>query len=155
MSLLAVSTVWVLQAMQIMHPTSHPYTREDVACAIAQASQEHPLFPGAMGPFRTAALLVGLAWHESNFRAKVVGDSGRSFGAFQIRPETAGVSPHELLEPKNAARVAVGLLERSMHESESAPLDLQLAVYASGRVDRGHRESKAIVALAKRVVSYD
>ena len=77
---------WVLSLMLALEPHS-PYaaTFSATATAIAHVvASEQPLFDGADGRVRTAALLVSLGWFESRFDQHAVGDHGGAHGLFQV-----------------------------------------------------------------------
>lgn len=125
---------------------------ERTAVAIARASSARPLFAGADGAERTAALVVSVAWFESRFQPDAEGDrpclerdargecsrrgEPQSFCALQVgRSNLAwlGVTRERLLEDVDAC-VDVGL--RMMHLSfrvcRAEPLEHRLAHYAAG-----------------------
>src|SRR5208337_1039991 len=63
------------------------------AAAIANAAVNEPLGArnGKPDEGLTVAVLVVMAWNESRFDPKAVGDGGGSLGMFQVSPGTAGI----------------------------------------------------------------
>lgn len=95
------------------------------------------------GQRRAAAVLLGIAWHESGFakdvdlgpcapaRVKKGGcDGGRARSLWQIQGWTGEGR-------QDAARVALGLARRSMTACRHLPRNGQLSVYASGTCQSG------------------
>lgn len=129
----------------------------ETAAAIARAADTTPLFDGEHGKEETAALLVGVAFHESHFVRDAVGDHGRSFGLFQSQPPTAGVSRDNLLDPNEAATAALQLLQQSMRVCRSRPLEDRLAWYAGGGGScpegrEAAEDSRAFFRIARRAM---
>jgi Transglycosylase SLT domain len=143
-------TGWVLSLLLFLQPDA-PWraSYEETAHAIATAAAEsEPLFPGPDGRARTAALLVAVAYHESRFDPKAVGDGGRSFGLFQH--QRGGASN---FTPAIAAPRALASLRASRQACRARPEGEQLAAYASGRCDRGLSASRARMALGRALVA--
>ncbi|HEU4407112.1 MAG TPA: transglycosylase SLT domain-containing protein [Polyangiaceae bacterium] len=141
---------WVLSLLFVLQPdapwrASYPAP----ARAIAEAAERsEPLFPGPDGRARTAALLVAVAYHESRFDPKAVGDGGRSFGLFQL--QRGGASN---FTPAVAARRSLAFLRSSMNSCRDRAEDERLAAYASGRCDRGLEASRARMRLGRALVA--
>ncbi len=76
--------------------------------------------------------LLAVAWHESRFNAREVGDGGASLGLFQIQPPTARAPAEELFEPKTAAKHAIRLLKMSRKICSGLPRNQRFAWYAAG-----------------------
>jgi hypothetical protein len=114
---------FVLALVTALHPqASRVGDAGAVSRAIAQVvSSEDPL-PN-MTRERTAALLVVMAWHESRFQMRVVGDHGRAFCAMQIHD-----APWLANSPVACIRAAMKHLRASMIACPDAPL----AAYAGG-----------------------
>ncbi|HEU4412509.1 MAG TPA: transglycosylase SLT domain-containing protein [Polyangiaceae bacterium] len=100
------------------------------------------------GRARADALLVAVAYHESRFDPKAVGDGGRSFGLFQL--QRGGASN---FSPELAARRSLALLRSSMNSCRDHPEDERLAAYASCRCDRGLEASRARMRLGRALVA--
>ena len=130
---------WILSLMIALQPQA-PWrdSYEETARAIATVVEEEPaFFKGPDGRHRTAALLVSLAWAESRFDPKAVGDHGRSMGLYQIfhanLPTKEGFAKADILgNPLNATRVAHRMIRESMNVCASRPVEDRLAWYASG-----------------------
>ncbi|HEU4411694.1 MAG TPA: transglycosylase SLT domain-containing protein [Polyangiaceae bacterium] len=141
---------WVLSLLLLLQPeapwrASYPAT----ARAIAEAAERsEPLFPGSDGRTHTAALLVAVAYHESRFDPKAVGDKGRSFGLFQL--QRGGASN---FTPAVAARRSLAFLRSSRNACRDRPEDERLAAYVSGRCDRGLEASRARMRLGRSLVA--
>lgn len=146
-----VDVDWVLALMLRAEPAaaSSPWrsTYKKTAAAFARAATARPLFSGADGADRTAALLVSVAWFESRFQQNAEGDheivNGKkdlskpnSFCAMQIGKSNfagLGVTAEALLSDIDLC-VDTGL--RLMHVSfgvcRAAPLEHRLDHYATG-----------------------
>lgn len=157
----AVAPNWVLSVMNKLQPSA-PWIMSygETAEAIAQAANADPLFNEADGPKRTAAVLIALAFHESHFQPNVIGDSGHSFGLFQIQPPTARVDASLLLLPRNAAFIAIDLIRQSFKVCERESFEHKLAWYAAGPhgcdpqkdKQRGNHASALRMGLAKQLM---
>lgn len=132
--------------------STYDATAEGMAHVI-QDPAERPLYEGADGRERTAALLVSLAWFESTFKPGAVGDCGadgekprackpgelgRSHGLFQV--QGAG----DLTDTRAATRAALVLLRQSFKACKKRPPSEWLGWYAAGGndCDRGLSESR-------------
>jgi hypothetical protein len=145
--------MWVLSLMINLQPLA-PWRESypDTATAIARASSTFPVFEGAYGAKRTAALLVSLAWFESRFDPQAKGDHGASLGLFQINGSHA--KSIELLEPAWAPYHALSLIKRSFEVCHAQPVDDRLSWYAAGGVgcsEAGAIKSRHRMALARRL----
>lgn len=130
-----VSQTAVLAMLRLLAPSSaYGYAFPEVAAAISTAANHDPLFPHRKdGCELTAAILVGLAWHESRFHPNAVGDRGKSFGLYQIQPPTANVDGKLLLIPRNASYVAIDLIRTSFQRCDGRPWDERLTWYAASQ----------------------
>jgi soluble lytic murein transglycosylase-like protein len=151
---------WVLAAMVSLE-ASPPWagTYAETAEAIADVALEAPLFDGEAGPLRTAALLTSLAWFESRFDPRAVGDHGRSVCLLQVHASNhaaLGVTRDELLDdPRTCLRAGVKMIRQSFAVCARRPLLERLSHYAAGGAgcERGRRESRHRVGLAIRLVT--
>jgi hypothetical protein len=151
---------WILSLMIALQPKA-PWrdTYEDTAKAIASVvGEEAALFSGTDGKEKSAALLVALAWAESRFDQKAVGDQGHSVGLYQIfhtnLPTQEGFARKDILgNPINATKVAHRMLKQSMQICGKRPVEERLGWYASGdgACSRGLSESRFRVGLAFKV----
>jgi len=136
--------LWVLSLMTQLQPSA-PWsdTYPATAAAIAEASQEQPVFAGQKGPHRTAALLVSLSWFESNFNARAMGDCDkgkprsastcRSFGLFQVARGNGLVPVEVAMEDANiATREALRMIRLSQTVCRGRPAEDLLGWYAAG-----------------------
>lgn len=139
----------VLAAMLALAP-GRDHT--ELAGAVARVVEsERPLFAGADGQRRTAALLVAVAFRESSLRNDAVGDGGRSVCAMQIYG-----GPRALLtDPEACVRRGLALLRDSMRWCPTAPV----AIYAAGpngcaseTARRISRDRMALAAWLERTV---
>jgi hypothetical protein len=117
----------------------------DLAWAIAEVSStEDPLFKDDR--VRTAALLTAVAFRESAFDPKAVGDSGHSVCAFQVYD-----GPPLLLEsPLACTAHAYRMLRESIHIDRLHPI----AFYARGprsETEEAQRISGDRMAIAERL----
>ena len=112
---------------------------------------DRPLFENDPDRRRTAALLVAVAFRESSFHAKAVGDHGQSFCAFQIHRSSGG-TPALLKDVDACVRSGLALLRTSLRVCPTHPV----AWYASGPVgcsnDRAQRISRDRMNLAMYLV---
>jgi hypothetical protein len=151
---------WILSLMIALQPQA-PWreTYEDTAKAIATVVNEEPaLFAGKDGKEKSAALLVALAWAESRFNQKAVGDHGHSMGLYQIfhtnLPTPEGFGKNDILgNALNATKVAHRMLKQSMAVCGRKPVEERLGWYASGDAacSKGLSESRFRVGLAFKV----
>jgi hypothetical protein len=107
--------------MKVLY-SMEPYSPHhgEVSEAIAQAANQDPLFPSREdGCFRTAAILVAIAWLGSRFQPTLVGDGGKSFGLYQIQPPSANalgrpITTNMLTNVRDASFVTIDLVRQSM-----------------------------------------
>ena len=97
---------------------------------------------------REQVVLVRLAWFEGSFSravasCQVKGDHGSSLGIFQVQPRTAEDRADACGTLNAQVRVALRFIRRSVEVCSANTPETQLALYCSGRCDRGHREAKA------------
>lgn len=115
---------------------------DDIA-AVALDPTEDPVFDGPDGRAKTAVLLASIAAAESFLRAdvdacKVRGDGGKSTTVFQLQNAPKAVCQHR----EEAVRVALARVRQSFAACKGAPLEERLALYTSGRCDRGQRAAR-------------
>ena len=132
-------------------------------------SEIQPLFGGPKARAHTAALVLGVAFHESGFAkdvdvgpcyvGKVRGitrcDGGRSACLMQIlldhRKTPEGWSQADLFADRTKCfRAGLGQLRKSMTACSSLPADYQLSAYATGVCGRGFAVSKQLVAIGNQ-----
>jgi Transglycosylase SLT domain len=150
---------WILSLMVALQPNapwkeSYERTAQSVADVVAA---EEPLFSGPQGREKGAAILVALAWAESRFDPKAVGDQGRSVGLYQIfgpnLPTPEGFGRKDILgNPLNATKVALRMIRASMAVCAKFPLLERLGWYAAGDCQRGAGASRFRVGLAMKVM---
>lgn len=132
-----ITAAWVLKMMIAIQPVA-PWrdTYERTADAIAEASNDTPLFDGDDGPARTGSLLVAIAEYESSFNPRAIGDKKRSYCLGQIHNSNhaaLGVTADALLDDvKLCVRTMVRMARTSMRICASHPLVERLSQYASG-----------------------
>ncbi len=131
---------------------------------------EHPLFSGAHGRSRTAALLLSLAFMEGGFARDVDKgpcyrgrdgkfarcDGGRSACLLQIQigqgATQEGWFQGDLFgDRKKCFRAGLRIVRRSFKACHGRGPDALLNVYASGTCSRGEKEGKARLELARRL----
>jgi len=167
---------WVLALMlRAEHaPERSPYrpTYEETAAAIAKAASALPLFSGPKGAEKTAAFLVSVAWHESNFRQDAEGDheklpdgkKGRprsfcamqihesNFAAFGVTREAITLGSSEQSAISRCIEVGLRLLHVSFAVCREKPIEGRLDHYATGgsgcrkplKDEGAHRVRKAL-----------
>lgn len=85
-------------------------------------------------------ILVGVAWRESRFRARAIGDQGRSCGAFQIRTDIPGrPSCRQAMDVPRAAEWAARYLA---HLRETCDAENWIAAYNAGCRRRFHPKAQ-------------
>lgn len=122
---------------------------------IAAEDSDHPAVQR-----RAAALLVGIAWHESGFaldvdvgpcasaRLQVGGcDSGRAKGLWQIQG-------YDVPTRRDGARLALRLARRSLSACRKLPVPERLAAYAGGTCESlgGRKRSCELWAVVRRLL---
>lgn len=130
---------------------------------VAYDPAESPLFGGADGRSRTAAVMLSVAFHESGFRRDVSlgvgsrarGDHGRSCTAWQFNigsgKNISGHTCDELLaDPEQAARDALRVLRVSMKSCAGLPVEERLSMYTAGRCEPGQIASRSRFRMAVR-----
>lgn len=129
-----------------------------VAAAIAEASEEAPLWDGADGARRTALLLGGIAVHESSLdervrRCNVLGDAGRARGTYQLlgRWALGGADPDEVCaDDRMQARLALRVL--SIHRARGVSSEPGLLrAYATGSASRTTKAGRELFETLKAV----
>jgi hypothetical protein len=144
-------TAWLVALLLATLPVertrlSEERYREVAADVDAVVRDAAPLFGGSHGRERTAALLLAVAYMESGLRDDNVRGKAGECGLWQTMP-VAGRCPETR---RDAAALALDMMRRSFTACRASPIDDRLAVYASGRCDRGLTESRARMQLARR-----
>lgn len=131
---------------------------DDIARDVALTVQEDGGGHGAQR--RAAALLVGIAWHESGFardvdlgpcdpaRVRAGGcDSGRAKGLWQIQA-------YEVPTRKDGARLALRLARRSLTACRALSVPERLAAYAGGTCESlgGRARSRELWGVVRRLL---
>jgi hypothetical protein len=140
---------FVLAAMTQLAPGRD---HSELGSAIARAvDADRPLFEHDAERRRTAALLVAVAFRESTFHAKAVGDHGQSFCAFQIHRSSGG-TPALLEDVDACVRSGLTLLRTSLRVCPSSPIAWYAAGPAGCKNDRAQRISRDRMNLAAYLV---
>jgi hypothetical protein len=128
---------------------------EDISAVVLEDSARAPV------QRRAAALLVGIAWHESGFakdvdlgpcapdRVKKGGcDSGRAKGLWQIQA-------YDVPTRRDGARLALRLARRSLTACRELPVSARLAAYAGGTCAStgGQVRSRELWSVVQRLAS--
>ncbi len=150
---------WILSLMLLLQPakaTPWADTYEATAHAIADASVQSPLFTGAHGAERTAALLVATGFFESRFRPDAIGDHGRSLCMLQVGEsnlKALGVTREAMLtDLPTCLRAGLTMMKGSFSVCRGRPIEEWLGHYtAGGQGCRGLVESRHRVGLALRL----
>lgn len=136
---------------------------------VASDPDEKPVFGGAAGRSRTAALLAAIAWHESGFARDVdIGpcyrgrandgarcDHGRASCIMQIHVQPDGKTLEgwtkaELFADRTkCVRAGLHLVQKSFASCKGNPKH-RLAAFASGRCSAGQSGSEMLLALGER-----
>lgn len=133
-----------MQAMLSLSSAA-PY---ELAEAISEAAEQRPILDD--DGRRTAALLVSVAWHESQFSNMRVGDSGHSCSAFQIWSSSSQCRALQA-DVALAARTARDMLAASMHSCRRLPVAERLSEFTTGKCIT-NRESRVRWRTAMRLV---
>ncbi len=93
-------------------------------------------------------VLARLAWFESGFRravarCEVKGDRGKSHGVFQVQPMSPADAKEACGDLPTQAALALRYVHRSAEMCPKAEGAWKLALYVSGRCDRGYAAAKA------------
>ena len=93
-------------------------------------------------------VLARIAWFESGYRRNVArceikGDNGRSLGTFQVQPMTPADRAAACGALDRQVDVALRYVRRSAEVCPQNVGAMKLALYVSGRCDRGVREARA------------
>ncbi len=132
-----VTASWVLALMMAAQST-HPYrsTYERTAEAIARAAVATPLFTGAHGAERTAALLVSVGKYESAFDPTAIGDHGQSHCLLQVGQSNFGFLSVTRAEIHQSIEVCIDsgirMMQASFRACRGRPVEERLAHYAEG-----------------------
>jgi hypothetical protein len=117
--------VWVLAMMHALAPARSPESLSPLARVIAQVATDEPaLFRDDDTRVRTTSLLVAVAYRESGFDNRAVGDHGRSVCAMQILDGDKSL----LEDPAACIRRALKMLRTSISVCREHPI----AWYAEG-----------------------
>jgi len=113
-------------------------TYENTALVIGRQATNHPLFTGEDAAKKTAALLVSLAWFESRFDPKAIGDHGKAFGLYQQQGKG------KIEDAETATKIAIEQIKFSFKVCRENEVIERLGWYAAGgpNCDYGLRESR-------------
>ena len=177
---------WVVSALEFISPserqanlTTYPEAQEtaeerreryqqiaETIVDVVWDEDEEPLFPGRLGRFRTAALVVAVANYESGLRRDVLScagahsrGSGVDSGALQVRlPRGAftaeGWTAEEVCgDLGKQFRSGLHLMQRSFRACSKEAADHRLSAFTSGRCDSviGGATSKPRMASGRRL----
>lgn len=165
-------TAWVVAAMLVAWSLTSPIigiAPRDIAKAIAQASDEKPLYQGDEGSRQTSALMTAISRYESGHRqipgdckdkppgwpgcGKDASSQPTSFCFMQVHfadgvEKVEGYTPEELLsDPLKCARAGREILRKSIKASPSSEPLLQYA----GRSSAGRLRYELAQKLFKQV----
>ena len=145
-------SAWIVLLMVALQPDA-PWIDSYTATskAIAEQAEQDPIFTGAEGTERTAALLVSLAWFESRFDPDAMGDHGKAFGLYQVQAG-GDRGPRLLGDARAATESATWEIRRSFQACRRQPFEERLAFYASGSCSKGIPHSKHRIELAQRLL---
>ena len=125
--------------------------------AVVYDPAEQPLFPGADGRAKTAALLASIAAHESTFRADVEngrarGDGGSSWCFMQLHigsgKTVEGWTGAEVTSDRKLCfRAGLHIARESFRMCNASPANEKLSAYASGQCGRSV-ESRQMISRA-------
>jgi hypothetical protein len=122
-------TSWILSLMVLLQPTA-PWseTYASTAAAIDQVVAEEPsLFTDDHeGRAKTAAVLVALAWFESNFKPNASSAHGKLRGLYQVGGHG------DQSDPVKATRIALEMMRESFQKCRARPIPDRLAFYTGG-----------------------
>ena len=119
---------------------------EDLAKAIENTVESRGAFTG-MTKEESVALMSAVAFRESKFNTRMVGDHGSSMGAFQ----SLGAPKKILGKPEEQAQLAWTQIEYSVSRCKSHPI----AIYARGKCSSpsGRRLSNDRMHIAKTILA--
>lgn len=111
---------------------------KDEVIAIISATAE------AFAPGSDPSALLSIAKRESAFNPTAMGDSGTSYGLYQLKPQymlklwNSSASPTILLDPRVATVIAMRLWNRAVRLGASNPIEVRL-VWAFGPKGLQHK----------------
>jgi hypothetical protein len=130
----------------------------EISEAITGAANADPLFPDRFdGCFRTAAILVALAWLTSRFRPNIVGNNGTTFGLYGIRPPASdangkAITTNMLSNPRDASYIAIDLIRESMRKDCGRTWEERLFGYWDAQAhDSPMHQSLQVMLLADNI----
>jgi hypothetical protein len=150
---MSVPVAWVVGLLTTLEPGA-PWkgTYEKTAEAIARASETESLYLGEEdGEERTATVLVALAWYESRFKPNARSADGRSYCLYQVDKSYLPDPQKALDDPETCTRAALKILRQSLRLCAARAPNERLAVFMSGRCDRGGVESRYRMFLANKL----
>lgn len=142
-----------------------PYNRNhsEISSAIAEAANQDPLFPFREdGCLRTACLLLAIAFSSSRLSTNLIGNSGTTFGLYQIRPPKTDVNGkvitvNLLNSARDASLIAIDLIRTSMFRCKDRPWTQRLSSFALNEDEPPNEvtifQSMERIALADRFLS--
>jgi len=156
---LPISGPDIMKALYAVEPycTHHG----EISEAIAMAANQDPFFPERFdGCFRTAAVLIALAWLGSRFQPNLVGNNGKSFGLYQIRPPSQDargrtITTNMLTNPRDASLVAIDLVRESMRKDKGRTWEERLLSYWEDQQDDSPMHKSLQVMLLADKISKD
>jgi hypothetical protein len=154
---MSVSVTWVLGLMIALEPEA-PWrgTYQKTAEAIAHIAEAEPLAFGAKDkdadPARTAALLVAVAWAESHLRPNAKSRKGPYYCLYQLHRSHLPDPQQALDDPEVCTRAAMKLFRASFDKCNKQPVDERLAVFAASTCEKGVRQSRYRMYIAKKLL---
>lgn len=146
----------LMRALYAIEPycTSHG----EISEAIARAANQDPLFPNRYdGCYRTAAILIALAWYGSRFQPTIVTGNGQIFGLYGIRPPKTDargkpITSNILTNPHDASLIVIDLVRQSMMADKKRVWEERLFSYCDGQKhDSPMHQSLSVMLLADEI----
>lgn len=149
---MSLPAAWVSGMMNTLEPTA-PWrgSYDRTAGAIVKVAEAEPLFDGDAA--RTAALLVSVAWHESRLKPDAVSKNGQWVCLYQVDKRHLDDPKKALDDPETCTRAAMKILRASLASCAARPGDERLAMFMSGRCDKGLPESRYRMFLARQLLA--
>jgi hypothetical protein len=139
MRAVAISSSMLMGTLYKIDPYNPNHS--EIAEAIASAANQDPLFPHREdGCLRTACLLIAIAQIASSFSTNLIGDQGKRFGLYQIKPPKTDMNGKTItINMLNSARdsslIAIDLIRTSMMKCKDRPWEERLAYFGGDEID--------------------
>lgn len=127
-----VTPWWVTASMHRIQPSA-PFNVScaygEISNAISDAANSDPIFGSEDGGYRTAALLIAVAYQRSGFHPNAVSHGN---GLYRLCPPNPRIPATMTVMPKEASLVALDLLRKSLEICKDRSIDERLGWFIEG-----------------------